>query len=108
VESRNRVRSSCLLGIETTSPRRIVVPGRREPGSDADAAAATQPAPAKARGVEATQAPAMAGTSPAAAARAPGFKEMAAPAPAANAAAATRILQEFLRNYPEIERFPRD
>ncbi len=70
-----------------------------------EAAAATHPAAAKARGVQLTQAAETAGTIPANAANAPGFKEMAAPAPAANATAAICICLEFLKKKPEIERF---
>jgi hypothetical protein len=55
--------------------------------------------------VQETQAAMTAGMIPASAANAPGFKEMAAPAPAANAAAAICICLEFLKKEPEIERF---
>ena len=75
------------------------------PGCRSEAAAATHPAAAKARGVQETQAAETAGMIPCHAANAPGFKEMAAPAPAANAAAATCICLEFLKKEPEIERF---
>jgi hypothetical protein len=44
-------------------------------------------------------------TIPATVGNAPGFKEMAAPAPAANAAAASCICLEFLKKDPEIDRF---
>ncbi len=74
-------------------------------GAALDAAAATHPAAAKARGVLENQAAATAGTIPATAANVPGFKEMAAPAPAANATAATRICLEFLKKGPGIGRF---
>jgi hypothetical protein len=70
-----------------------------------EAAAATHPAAAKARGVQETQAAVTAGMIPDNPAKAPGFKEMAAPAPAANAAAAICIRLEFLKKDPEIERF---
>jgi hypothetical protein len=70
-----------------------------------EAAAPTHPAAAKARGVQETQAAMTAGMIPANPANTPGFKEMAAPAPAANAAAAIRICLEFLKKESEIERF---
>jgi hypothetical protein len=70
-----------------------------------EAAAATHPAAPKARGVHENPAAATAGTIPANAANAPGFKEMAAPAPAANATAAICICLEFLKKEPEIERY---
>jgi hypothetical protein len=47
----------------------------------------------------------MAGSIPSAAANAPGFKEMAAAAPRANAAAASCIFLKFLMKDPAIERF---
>jgi hypothetical protein len=54
---------------------------------------------------EEIHAPASAGTSPAAQANAPGFKEMAAPAPAANQSAASCIRRESFKKGPESERF---
>jgi hypothetical protein len=89
-----------------TSPRRVDAPGTGEGLGAVEAAAAIHPAAAKARGVQETQAAETAGRIPAHAANAPGFKEMAAPAPTANATAAICICLEFLKKEPEIERFP--
>jgi hypothetical protein len=55
--------------------------------------------------VEETQAPPSAGAIPDRVANAPGFKEMAAQAPAAKAAAASCICLDWLRKGSESERF---
>jgi hypothetical protein len=58
-----------------------------------------------ARGMEETQPPQTTRRSPAAAENSPGFKEMAARAPAANATAASCTWLKFFNNRPAIERF---
>jgi hypothetical protein len=91
--------------METTFPRRVAPPGGTDPGTLQEAPPAIHPAAAKAREAEEIHAPASAGTTPTAQAKAPGFKEMAAPAPAANERAASCIRLKSLKKGPESDRF---